>query len=131
MPLSVAEAYISRLAEKTSLDEKKNEPSEPKKSPSMPEQWRWLDREDDEVRGAFELNTGRKRKRKRKRREILAVASSGGERFAVARGRVSARDLRGCFFVQSGECVARTSSITPSRARCCSSCTRWTASARW
>jgi amino-acid N-acetyltransferase len=57
MPLSVAEAYISRLAEKTSLDEKKNEPSEPKKSPSMPEQWRWLDREDDEVRGAFELNT--------------------------------------------------------------------------
>jgi amino-acid N-acetyltransferase len=23
----------------------------------MPEQWRWLDREDDEVRGAFELNT--------------------------------------------------------------------------
>ena len=57
MPLSVAEAYISRLAAaKSSRDEGKNALSEPS-SPSMPEQWRWLDREDDEVRGAFETNT--------------------------------------------------------------------------
>ena len=62
MPLSVAEAYISRLAAAKTRDEGKkatkgkNALSEPS-SPSMPEQWRWLDREDDEVRGAFETNT--------------------------------------------------------------------------
>jgi amino-acid N-acetyltransferase len=132
MPLSVAEAYISRLAEKTSLDEERMRPSEPKKSPSMPEQWRWLDREDDEVRGAFELNTvgngngnGTETARDSRRgvvwrRKVCSGAWTG----------VRKRSPR-LFFRAKRECVARTSSITPSRARCCSSCTRWTASARW
>ena len=60
MPLSAAEAYISRLAsrgcsdETTGLETTKDAEEAGEASPSMPEQWRWLDREgDDEVRGAL------------------------------------------------------------------------------
>ena len=53
MPLSAAEAYISRLASRRGEGLETTKDAE-QASPSMPEQWRWLDREgDDEVRGAL------------------------------------------------------------------------------
>ena len=57
MPLSAAEAYIPRLASRGCSDETtglETTKDVEEASPSMPEQWRWLDREgDDEVRGAL------------------------------------------------------------------------------
>ena len=54
--------------------------------------------------GGEERDATRRRRRRRKRRKrfLFSVASSGGEGFALARGRVSAGDLRGCVFVQGG-----------------------------
>jgi amino-acid N-acetyltransferase len=56
MPLSAAQAYISRLASRglEGLEGLETTKDAEEASPSMPEQWRWLDREgDDEVRGAL------------------------------------------------------------------------------
>ena len=74
MPLSVAEAYISRMAKAAKgpapaaegEGEARSKPEEafPEKKTGkdlMPEHWRWLDREgDDEVRGALAPNGGEK-----------------------------------------------------------------------
>ena len=62
MPLSVAETYISRLAKAAKggstrpalRGDERSKTEDASRSPPMPEQWRWLDREgDDEVRGAL------------------------------------------------------------------------------